>query len=251
MAKDVKYIIIPEYKPLYAMRKCFGPRQGPLLRPNPTPITVIAELLQQKPPQELTVLEVVPTGKNTFSEPVKLALNNYMLPYEDIVAGKTQDTPVKMEPVRRPRNEVKPDVIVPGNPPKVITHDLSDTIKVDSSVKSEPAPAAPVAEPVSEVPAEPVPETVPEAVPTEAAEPAAEPVAEPIPEEPIAPTEDTSTPASEAPVEETPDAPAQTEEPAERIDTSAPDVIPNPYAGMSKKERKEARRAEREAAKNN
>lgn len=86
-----KYIIIPEYKPLYAMRKCFGPPHGPLKKPCPTPIDIIGELLKQK--DAITIFEVVKTSATTFSNPVQLKLDNYQLSYDEIV-GKVTDGPI-------------------------------------------------------------------------------------------------------------------------------------------------------------
>lgn len=85
MANVRKYIIIPEYKPLYAMRKCFGPTHGPLTKPCPTPIDIIGELLIQK--DRLTIFEVKKLNDTVFSDPIQLTVDNYKLPYDVIVAG--------------------------------------------------------------------------------------------------------------------------------------------------------------------
>ena len=44
-----KYILIPDYKPLFAMRECFGPTNGPLEKPNYTPVEIIHKLLLHEP----------------------------------------------------------------------------------------------------------------------------------------------------------------------------------------------------------
>ena len=88
-----KYIVIPEYRPLYAMQECYGPTHGPLKQPCLTPLAVIRKLLMQTGNESLTVMEVVKdekTGK--YSEPVRLTLDNYMLPYDEIKNGKKVPT---------------------------------------------------------------------------------------------------------------------------------------------------------------
>ena len=85
MANVRKYILIPEYKPLYAMRKCFGPTHGPLAKPCPTPIDIIGELLKQK--ETVTIHEVKKIEEGVFSDPIQLTLDNYMKSYDEIVAG--------------------------------------------------------------------------------------------------------------------------------------------------------------------
>lgn len=81
-----KLILIPDYKPLYAMEKCFGPLHGPLSKPCPTPVDIIGKLLQQKGQDSLSIFEVIPDPKNPkmMLEPVQLTLENYKLPYEEI-----------------------------------------------------------------------------------------------------------------------------------------------------------------------
>lgn len=90
-----KYIIIPEYKPLYAMRYCFGPTHGPLEKPCPTPIDVIGKLLLQTGNEKLSIYEVKvdPKTHKTVGEPVQLTLTNYKRPYDDIVSGGNKVVP--------------------------------------------------------------------------------------------------------------------------------------------------------------
>ena len=52
-----KFILIPEYRPLYAMAKCFGPTHGPLSKPCPTPVDIIGQLLLQKGNDSITIYE--------------------------------------------------------------------------------------------------------------------------------------------------------------------------------------------------
>lgn len=90
---EKKYIVIPEYKPLYAMKYCYGPTHGPLTEPCPTPIEVIGKLLLQSGNEKLSIYEVKfdPIKRVRLSEPIKLTLTNYKLPYDEIVAGKAID----------------------------------------------------------------------------------------------------------------------------------------------------------------
>ena len=138
-----KYIVIPEYRPLYAMQECYGPTHGPLKQPCLTPLAVIRKLLLQ-------------TGK--YSEPVRLTLDNYMLPYDEIKNGKkvptsearvilSKDRPVQPKKAKFNPNpdlgkkEVAPVVEAPAADPVVEeaapTHkvvDLEDTVQAESSV---------------------------------------------------------------------------------------------------------------------
>lgn len=153
-----KYIVIPEYRPLYAMQECYGPTHGPLKQPCLTPLAVIRKLLMQTGNESLTVMEVIKdekTGK--YSEPVRLTLDNYMLPYDEIKNGKkvptsearvimSKDRPVQPKKAKFNPNpdlgkkEVAPVVEAPAAPvaeEAAPTHkvvDLEDTVHVESSV---------------------------------------------------------------------------------------------------------------------
>lgn len=153
-----KYIVIPEYRPLYAMQECYGPTHGPLKQPCLTPLAVIRKLLMQTGNESLTVMEVIKdekTGK--YSEPVRLTLDNYMLPYDEIKNGKkvptsearvilTKDRPIQPKKAKFNPNpdlgkkEVAPVVEAPAAPAAeeaAPTHkvvDLEDTVHVESSV---------------------------------------------------------------------------------------------------------------------
>lgn len=196
-----KYILIPEYAPLYAMHSCFGPEHGPLTQPTRTPIDVIGGLLQQTGREKVTVYEVIPSTKpNTFSAPVQLTLDNYRLPYEQIAV---------IPPVEK-----------------------SATVVVSEPVINEPVVTEPVVVPSSQVVDEPensVVETT---------------------EDDEIKTEDTAAEntAPETPVEEVSEEVA-TEEPVTEA-TEEKVVVesqPNPYAGMTKAERRAARRAAAQA----
>ena len=84
-----KYILIPNYAPLYAMQKCYGPTQAPLTKPTLTPVDIIGQLMNQTGRERVTIYEVVktPTG---FSTPVQLTKTNYRLPYEQIAGIKLE-----------------------------------------------------------------------------------------------------------------------------------------------------------------
>ena len=152
-----KYIVIPEYRPLYAMQECYGPTHGPLKQPCLTPLAVIRKLLLQTGNEALTVMEVTKdekTGK--YSEPVRLTLDNYMLPYDEIKNGKkvptsearvimSKDRPIQPKKAKFNTNpdlgkkEVAPVVEAPAAPvveEAAPTHkviDLADTVQVESS----------------------------------------------------------------------------------------------------------------------
>ena len=87
----VKYIIVPNYCPLYAMAKCFGPTHGPLTKPCPTPVDIIRELLLQTGVERVHIYEVgYDVGKRTtYGEPVQLNMSNYQTPYEQLVRNST------------------------------------------------------------------------------------------------------------------------------------------------------------------
>lgn len=157
-----KYIVIPEYRPLYAMQECYGPTHGPLKQPCLTPLAVIRKLLMQTGNESLTVMEVIKdekTGK--YSEPVRLTLDNYMLPYDEIKNGKkvptsearvimSKDRPIQPKKAKFNPNpdlgkkEVAPVVEAPAAPvaeESAPTHkvvDLEDTVHVESSVDAVP-----------------------------------------------------------------------------------------------------------------
>lgn len=83
----VKYIIVPNYCPLYAMSKCFGPTHGPLTKPCPTPVDIIRELLLQTGVEQVHIYEVGydVQKRATYGEPVRLTMSNYQTPYDQLV----------------------------------------------------------------------------------------------------------------------------------------------------------------------
>lgn len=86
-----KYILIPEYAPLYAMAKCYGPTHGPLSKPTLTPVDIIGHLLNQTGRERVSIYEVI-KEQNGFSKPVRLTKTNYKLSYQ-VIAGIHEKEP--------------------------------------------------------------------------------------------------------------------------------------------------------------
>ena len=217
-----KYILIPNYPPLYAMQKCYGPTQAPLTKPTLTPVDIIGQLMNQTGRERVTIYEVVktPTG---FSTPVQLTKTNYRLPYEQI-AGVKEETPVVKieEPKETPKKEFVPTEVVVDETEEtpaetVIAH---ENVQVAEEVTLETEPVETVKELVEET-SEPVTE-----VNTEAE------VAKNV--EAFVTGLSTET-----------DREAETGIVVTTTSTEAKQNV-NPYAGMTKPEQKRARRAEAE-----
>ena len=216
-----KYILIPNYAPLYAMQKCYGPTQAPLTKPTLTPVDIIGQLMNQTGRERVTIYEVVktPTG---FSTPVQLTKTNYRLPYEQI-AGIKEETPVVKidEPKETPKKEFVPTEVVVDEPEEtpaetVVAH---ENVQVAEEVTLETEPAETVKELVEET-SEPVTEVNTEAEVAESKEAFVTGLSTEADRE--AETGVTVTTSTEA------------------------EQNVNPYAGMTKAERKRARRAEAE-----
>lgn len=228
-----KYILIPEYRPLYAMARCWGPLHGPLSKPTPTPIDVIGELLQQTGNEQVTIYETKPDPDhpNQMLPHIRLTRDNYMLPYDEI-AGRSQSTK-SIEKV----SVTTPEIVEP-----TIVEDAEDIKNepVSEEVDTGEAETAVYQEPEQE-------ETVPETVDT--------------PSETAVTTVIDTTPADSVPEVEsisTEDMPAATTGYLTTEDdqnTTAPDAVtvtgsaPEQRVHMTKAERRAARRAA-EAAKN-
>lgn len=243
-----KYILIPEFKPLFAMAKCFGPTRGPLEKPCPTPITIIGDLLRQDGRDKITVHEVIKEGKG-WSAPVELTLDNYTLPYEEIAAGKKHTPESRQERVTPKPYSTSPKIVKKIDDGYMPVHALTperpkmpevsfDTIKEDTTEKApqEETAEAPVQKPEIEVPivspsnsdkTDEVPE-LKTAYPGD--------MADETPGPNDASSEDTSTDKEETPAEQNEAAPV--EEQTEQVDRSK----------LSRAERKALRKAEREAA---
>lgn len=217
-----KYILIPNYAPLYAMQKCYGPTQAPLTKPTLTPVDIIGQLMNQTGRERVTIYEVVrtPTG---FSAPVQLTKTNYRLPYEQI-AGIKEETPVVKidEPKETPKKEFVPTEVVVDEPEETPAETVAvhENVQVAEEVTLETEPA----------------ETVKELV-----EGISEPVTEVNTEAEVAESKDAFVTglSTEA------DREAETGVTVTTTSTEAEQNV-NPYAGMTKAERKRARRAEAE-----
>lgn len=138
----VKYIIVPNYCPLYAMSKCFGPTHGPLTKPCPTPVDIIRELLLQTGVERVHIYEVGydATKRTTYGEPVQLNMSNYQIPYEQLVrnsaskyaAGEVVTTEMtESKPVTPTVIEAKIDPIIeyPDEEPAVFTKTVDPIIE--------------------------------------------------------------------------------------------------------------------------
>lgn len=72
-----KYIIIPGFGPLYALRKIFGPQNGPVRKPIRVETETIKELLIQKPPVKVLEVRLTDAKRGIYDETVELNLKNY------------------------------------------------------------------------------------------------------------------------------------------------------------------------------
>lgn len=111
----IKYILIPEYRPLYAMRHCFGPTHGPLTKPCPTPVDVIGQLLQQTGKEAVSIYEVKydTVKQTTTGDPIRLTLENYKMPYDQIVNTKTVEPESRSVTMVSEVKTVKPTIVLP------------------------------------------------------------------------------------------------------------------------------------------
>lgn len=127
-----KYIIIPEYVPLYAMQKCYGPTHGPLTQPCPTPVDIIGQLLKQTGTSKMTIYEVIKEA-NGFSTPVHLTLENYRLPYAEI-AGSTASDTTHAETIIEPVEISEPQIFIPEiEKESEVTNHNDDPVQIEST----------------------------------------------------------------------------------------------------------------------
>lgn len=150
----IKYILIPEYRPLYAMRHCFGPTHGPLTKPCPTPVDVIGQLLQQTGKEAVSIYEVKydTVKQTTTGDPIRLTLENYKMPYDQIVNAKSVEPESRSVTMVSEVKTVKPTVVLPKEATTisnvietteaVITVENNEEVPVSAetevSVKAEP-----------------------------------------------------------------------------------------------------------------
>lgn len=244
-----KYIMTPDFKPLFALAKDFGPTHGPLDRPVPTTIGIIGQLLRQSGRDAVTIFEVKKVSNNTFTKPVQLTLENYTMSYDDIVAGKTMPAQVQ-EPIDVHVNTVKATVV--GSKSKSIVHTLDDMVKASDEVVQidEPAQKIDIEIKVPEyetpVEQEPAAETIEPEIET------SEEITETSAEESNDVEEDNSDASEESESEddETPESEDESEDVTEESaqdETEAPvESTENATKKLTKAERKALRRAERE-----
>ena len=97
-----KNIIIPEFVPLYAMRKVFGPQTGPIRTPIAVDTAIIEELLDQRPPVKVFEVKLTNTKTGAYSDKIELTKDNFD---KNNWEAKTSE-PVKEEKVELPVVEV-------------------------------------------------------------------------------------------------------------------------------------------------
>ena len=252
-----KMIMVPEYRPLYAMKRCWGQDHGPL-SPTLVPIDIIGELLLQSGREAVTIYEMEVVNGKTTGNHVQLTLENYKLPYEQIANGAkepdhgtvatvsnnatpivtVEPTVVEEEPatstpdmssvrdivedVEQAREKMSKPIDEAHHESKVKAPEASQTKKEET--KKPEAQVAPVMKP--EVPEVPAPETT---------------IEEPKEETQVVETATDNVEIAAAlgiATEET----VKEEAPAATVTTTA-----DPYAGMTKAERRAAKRKEAEA----
>lgn len=249
-----KWILIPEYKPLWAMRECFGPTHGPLDKPCPTALDIIGKLLRQTGPDKLTVMEVLDpkTGPCT---PVQLTLDNYTLPYHEILKGATIEKTTTTK-IADPPSDPVPPVIDASN--KKVAGSIADML---NGKKADPEPEkAPEAdgEPAEEEDAdkgeEPVAESLPEVhgdtgaiTPEQAAEALG---VDAVPGEP-APEKGLDETHTAEEIQEGLEAGGEGEQDDPEEESKDDSAEADPYKGMTKAQRRAARKAAEAAAKQN
>lgn len=167
----VKYIIVPNYCPLYAMSKCYGPTHGPLTKPCPTPVDIIRELLLQTGVEQVHIYEVgYDTAKRTtYGEPVRLTMSNYQIPYDQLVrnsasqyeAGEVVTAEMtESKPVTPTVLEAEVDISIedPTEEPTPVTKTVDPTVEHEGE---ESAPICKTVDPTITFP-EPVEAKTPE-----------------------------------------------------------------------------------------
>ena len=128
-----KYILIPEYRPLYAMRRCWGQTHGPLTKPCPVPVDVIGELLSQTGSEAVTIYEVKLNPDGSTTAPIQLTPENYMKPYDEIAGIKAPVDPIVENPEPIP---VEPTVL-PSEPDKDEQAEEEESSAVEVPQESE------------------------------------------------------------------------------------------------------------------
>ena len=145
-----KYILIPEYRPLYAMRRCWGQTHGPLTKPCPVPVDVIGELLSQTGNEAVTIYEVKLNPDGSTTAPIQLTPENYMKPYDEIAGIKApvdpiveNPEPIPVEPTVLPSEPDKDEKAEEEAPAVEVPQESENTevvvVEEKSEIKEEPA----------------------------------------------------------------------------------------------------------------
>lgn len=133
----VKYIIVPNYCPLYAMSKCYGPTHGPLTKPCPTPVDIIRELLLQTGVEQVHIYEVGydVAKRATYGEPVRLTMSNYQTPYDQLVRNSASQYAAG-EVVTAEMTESKPvtPTVLEAEVDPIITHEDEEPAAITKTV---------------------------------------------------------------------------------------------------------------------
>lgn len=98
-----KNIIIPEFVPLYAMRKVFGPQTGPIRTPIAVDTAIIEELLDQRPPVKVFEVKLINAKTGVYSDKIELTKdnfdkNNWEAKTSELVKEKKAELPVAEVP---------------------------------------------------------------------------------------------------------------------------------------------------------
>lgn len=125
-----KYVIIPDFVPLYAMRKIFGPQTGPIRKPIKVDTEIIRELLKQKPPVRVFEVKLTNVKLGTYDDKIELTLQNY--DKEDLFASKEPE-----------KTETKPDEESMDKESQAPTDEKKE--EEASDIASEPVLAEPIA----------------------------------------------------------------------------------------------------------
>ena len=162
-----KYVIIPDFVPLYAMRKVFGPQTGPIRKPIKVDTEIIRELLKQKPPVRVFEVKLTNVKLGTYDDKIELTLQNY--DKEDLFASKEpENTETKPDEesmdkesqatVEEKKEEVVSDTATENTLAEPVASDSmgvelrvdSDTDKDTTDVKSDDADIAELVDAVTE-----------------------------------------------------------------------------------------------------
>lgn len=127
-----KNIIIPEFVPLYAMRKVFGPQTGPIRTPIAVDTAIIEELLDQRPPVKVFEVKLTNNKTGAYSDKIELTKDNFD---KNNWEAKTSES-VKEEKVELPVAEVPQmaaeevtETAPVEEPTMVATETISETVK--------------------------------------------------------------------------------------------------------------------------